>query len=128
MKKSNRRILSLSLALAMVATMLPNIPETALTVKADDRVSPNVSDLVQIKAGDTIQTMDLYMNGVYETKLTGISGSTKAELLINGEKTELSDSFDAGESQDVYIRLQNGELKDSVDDGIVHTAALIFMD
>lgn len=124
MKKSNRRILSLSLALAMVATMLPNIPETALTVKADDRVSPNVSDLVQIKAGDTIQTMDLYMNGVYETKLTGISGSTKAELLINGEKTELSDSFDAGESQDVYIRLQNGELKDSVDDGIVHTAAL----
>ena len=46
MKKSNRRILSLSLVLAMVATMLPNIPETALTVKADDRVSANVSDLV----------------------------------------------------------------------------------
>ena len=123
MKKTNKRVLSLSLVLAMVATLLPNMPDSAVTVKADDKISPDVSDLVQIKVGDKTQTMDLYMNGVYETKLTGVSGSTTAKLLVNGKETDLTETFDAGDSQDVYIRLQDGELKDSVDDGIVHTAA-----
>lgn len=123
MKKTNRRVLSLSLVMAMVATLLPNMPEGVLTVKADDKISPNVSDLVQIKVGDKTQTMDLYMNGVYETKLTGVSGSTTAKLVVNGEETDLTETFDAGDSQEVYVRLQDGDLKDSVDDHIVHTAA-----
>ena len=45
MKKSKTRVMSLSLVFAMVATMLPNV-STTLSVKADDKVSPKVSDLV----------------------------------------------------------------------------------
>lgn len=125
MKKSKTRVMSLSLVFAMVATMLPNV-STTLSVKADDKVSPKVSDLVQIKAGDKTQTMDLYMNGVYETKLSGLSGEETVKLLVNGEETSLTDNFTTN-GGDVYVRLKDGLLTDSVNnqDGkkLLHTAA-----
>lgn len=125
MKKSKTRVMSLSLVFAMVATMLPNV-STTLSVKADDKVSPKVSDLVQIKVGDKTQTMDLYMNGVYETKLSGLSGEETVKLLVNGEETSLTDNFTTN-GGDVYVRLKDGILTDSVNnqDGkkLLHTAA-----
>ena len=125
MKKSKTRVMSLSLVFAMVATMLPNV-STTLSVKADDKVSPKVSDLVQIKVGDKTQTMDLYMNGVYETKLSGLSGEETVKLLVNGEETSLADNFTTN-GGDVYVRLKDGILTDSVNnqDGkkLLHTAA-----
>ena len=125
MKKSKTRVMSLSLVFAMVATMLPNV-STTLSVKADDKVSPKVSDLVQIKVGDKTQTMDLYMNGVYETKLSGLSGEETVKLLVNGEETSLTDNFTTN-GGDVYVRLKDGLLTDSVNnqDGkkLLHTAA-----
>lgn len=125
MKKSKTRVMSLSLVFAMVATMLPNV-STTLSVKAGDNVSPKVSDLVQIKVGDKTQTMDLYMNGVYETKLSGLSGEETVKLLVNGEETSLTDNFTTN-GGDVYVRLKNGILTDSVNnqDGkkLLHTAA-----
>ena len=125
MKKSKTRVMSLSLVFAMVATMLPNV-STILSVKADDKVSPKVSDLVQIKVGDKTQTMDLYMNGIYETKLSGLSGEETVKLLVNGEETSLTDNFTTN-GGDVYVRLKDGLLTDSVNnqDGkkLLHTAA-----
>ena len=125
MKKSKTRVMSLSLVFAMVATMLPNV-STTLSVKADDKVSPKVSDLVQIKVGDKTQTMDLYMNGIYETKLSGLSGEETVKLLVNGEETSLTDNFTTN-GGDVYVRLKDGLLTDSVNnqDGkkLLHTAA-----
>ena len=125
MKKSKTRVMSLSLVFAMVATMLPNV-STTLSVKADDKVSPKVSDLVQIKVGDKTQTMDLYMNGIYETKLSGLSGEENVKLLVNGEETSLTDNFTTN-GGDVYVRLKDGLLTDSVNnqDGkkLLHTAA-----
>lgn len=125
MKKSKTRVMSLSLVFAMVATMLPNV-STTLSVKADDKVSPKVSDLVQIKVGDKTQTMDLYMNGVYETKLSGLSGEETVKLLVNGEETSLTDNFTTN-GGDVYVRLKDGILTDSFNnqDGkkLLHTAA-----
>lgn len=125
MKKSKTRVMSLSLVFAMVATMLPNV-STTLSVKADGKVSPKVSDLVQIKVGDKTQTMDLYMKGVYETKLSGLSGEETVKLLVNGEETSLTDNFTTN-GGDVYVRLKDGILTDSVNnqDGkkLLHTAA-----
>ena len=125
MKKSKTRVMSLSLVFAMVATMLPNV-STTLSVKADDKVSPKVSDLVQIKVGDKTQTMDLYMNGIYETKLSGLSGEETVKLLVNGEETSLTDNFTTN-GGDVYVRLKDGLLTDSFNnqDGkkLLHTAA-----
>ena len=125
MNKSKTRVMSLSLVFAMVATMLPNM-STTLSVKADDKVSPKVSDLVQIKVGDKTQTMDLYMNGIYETKLSGLSGEETVKLLVNGEETSLTDNFTTN-GGDVYVRLKDGILTDSVNnqDGkkLLHTAA-----
>lgn len=125
MKKSKTRVMSLSLVFAMVATMLPNV-STILSVKADDKVSPKVSDLVQIKVGDKTQTMDLYMKGVYETKLSGLSGEETIKLLVNGEETSLTDNFTTN-GGDVYVRLKDGILTDSVNNQngkkLLHTAA-----
>lgn len=53
------------------------------------------------------------------------AGESTATLLINGEETSLSDTVTLDAAGDVYFRLQNGELKDSVNETIVHTAAWV---
>ena len=124
MRRIPKRGMSLLLAAAMVVTMFQTLPGTVMTVMADSGLTPKVSDLVQLQIGDTKTDMALYMNGVYESKVTVLEGTTDVSLLVNGEKTDVKDSVKADGEQDVYFRLQDGELKDSVNNGIVHTAAL----
>ena len=129
MKKLTGRVTSVSLAFVMAASVFQTLPQTAQPVMADEtedttaQVSPKVSDLVQIKIGDTLNTLDLYNNGVYEAKVALPAGESTATLLVNGEETSLSDTVTLDDEGDVYFRLQNGELMDSVNKEIVHTAA-----
>ena len=129
MKKLTGRVTSVSLAFVMAASVFQTLPQTAQPVMADEtedttaQLTSNVSDLVQVKIGDTLNTLDLYNNGVYEAKVALPAGESTATLLINGEETSLSDTVTLDAAGDVYFRLQNGELKDSVNETIVHTAA-----
>lgn len=125
MRKIPKRGMSLLLAATMVVTMFQTLPGAVMTVMADDGVTPKVSDLVQIQIGDTKTDMELYRNGLYETKVTVPEGTTDVSLLVNGEKMDVKDQVEAEEGQDVYFRLQDGELKDSVNNAkTFHTAAL----
>ena len=131
MKKLTGRVTSVSLAFVMAASVFQTLPQTAQPVMADEtedttaQLTSNVSDLVQVKIGDTLNTLNLYNNGVYEAKVALPAGESTATLLINGEETSLSDTVTLDAAGDVYFRLQNGELKDSVNETIVHTAAWV---
>ncbi len=131
MKKLTGRVTSVSLAFVMAASVFQTLPQTAQPVMADEtedttaQLTSKVSDLVQVKIGDTLNTLDLYNNGVYEAKVALPAGESTATLLINGEETSLSDTVTLDAAGDVYFRLQNGELKDSVNETIVHTAAWV---
>lgn len=87
--------------------------------------SMNVSDSVQLKIGDDVLDMQLYMNGIYETAVKLAAGTYEAKALVNGEEYGSADSVTLTEETTVYFRLQDGALKDSVNNGIVHTAALV---
>ncbi len=119
------------LLFVMAASVFQTLPQTAQPVMADEtedttaQLTSKVSDLVQVKIGDTLNTLDLYNNGVYEAKVALPAGESTATLLINGEETSLSDTVTLDAAGDVYFRLQNGELKDSVNETIVHTAAWV---
>ena len=83
----------------------------------------NISDLVQVSAGDSLSEMELYLNGVFETAVALDAGTHEVEMLVNGAETGLEKTVTLDSPATVYFRYQGGELKDSVSEGIVHTAA-----
>ncbi len=71
--------------------------------------SLTVGDLVQVKVGDTLTTMDVYMNGVYETPVTE-TGDLEAVLYVNGEATDITASGTAAEGEKKVWRVVDGRL------------------
>ncbi|MGN0350089.1 MAG: alpha-amylase family glycosyl hydrolase [Roseburia sp.] len=126
MKRFFKRAASGILVLAMVVTLLQSLPGAWLTVAAEDGISPSVSDRIQIQVGDVITDMEVYLNGVYEAKVALPAGSHEAKLLVNGTETAKTDSVSVENDTEVYFRLKDGELVDSVNqDYVVHSVALV---
>ena len=87
-------------------------------------VESNGLDHVQISIDGTKSDMAVYMNGVYEAKATLNSGSHKVQLYVNGKASGSEQTVSVtANNTDVYFRLQNGTLKNSVKDKLIHTAA-----
>ncbi len=98
----------------------PTDPETPVAGET------SVSDLVQVKIGDTVVDMQLYNNGVYECSALLSAGDYTAALMTNGAETETATSFGIGEDTVVFFRLKDGVLYNSVSDSwLVHSAALV---
>lgn len=84
-----------------------------------------VSDRVQLKTGDALTDMQIYRNGVYETAVNLTAGTHEIKVLVNGIECEGTVSVTVDADKDVYFRLnKEGKLQNSVNDKIVHTAAL----
>lgn len=130
MRKKRVRIGAGFLAVTLVAGMIP-IPQV-LEVRAENtgdmenlKTMRNVEDLLQIKTenGESAE-MQLYANGVYESKIDLSAGSHKLSLYCNGEES-LTDEVNVEEDGAVYVRYQNGELINSEENADrYHTAAL----
>ena len=88
-----------------------------------DVSSLTVSDSVQLKIGDTVTNMLVYMNGVYEVPVELSSGTYAPTVLVNGEEHCVGNEVTVSADTTVYFRLKDGELLDSVNNKIVHTAA-----
>lgn len=126
MRRFLKRTVSSFLILAMIATLFQSLPGGLLTVGAESGVNSTVSDCVQIQVGDTIVDMEVYLNGVYEAEVSLPAGNYDAVLLLNGESVGETDSVSITEESNVYFRLKDGQVTDSVNDGsLVHTAALV---
>lgn len=122
MRKKHVRIGAGILALTLASGIIP-IPE-AVVVQAGD--SEAVEDLLQIKT-DTGESVDLklYGNGLYENKLTLGAGTHTLSLYRNGKEEVLSEKVTVTDDSEIYVRYQDGELMNSVDDAErYHTAAL----
>ena len=100
-----RRILSLALAVILLLSLWPNLP-----AKAAEGVHPKVTDLVQLKVGDSLTTMNLYRSGVYEGTVAVEAGKSTAAVTVNGEDTQLSTEITASEAGQVTLRLRDGAL------------------
>ncbi len=99
-------------------------PEGDAPSSDEEKITPEVNDCVQVKCGDAVADMKLYNHGLYEVTQSMSAGATNVELLVNGEKVaEKEISVEA--EQDVVIRLQEGQLKTSVTDDFLHTAAWV---
>ncbi|MGN1308181.1 MAG: alpha-amylase family glycosyl hydrolase, partial [Faecousia sp.] len=104
-----RRVLSFALALVMLLSLASGLPGT-LTAKAADSLSLRVNDLVQVKVGDTLTTMNLYKGGTYEAPVAVSAGSTTAVLVVNGLETDLTVTLTASEDCTIPVRYRNGSL------------------
>lgn len=122
----HKKVLSVLLSVAMVVTMTGLNPGPLVSASAseEDTVSVRVADLVQLKIGDNTYDMQSYGSNVFETGVELTANTYKVQLLVNGNvKLEKSD-VKVSASDKVYFRLQNGELKTSLEDGVLHTAAV----
>ena len=124
MRRKSVRIGACFLALTLAAGVVPWPGQGMEEVKAE--TAGNVNDLLQIRTGDgTSVDMQLYANGVYEGEIDLSAGSHTLTLYRNGEEGGLTDEVTVSEDQTVYVRYQNGELINSVDNADrYHTAAL----
>ena len=118
-----RRVLSFALAFVMLLSLASGLPGT-LTAKAAEPVSLKVNDLVQIKVGEELTTMELYLNGVYEAAIPVSAGSATATLLINGAETEQTQTVDPEADTTLYCRVQGGVLS-VTEEKDMPTAALV---
>ena len=126
MRKRSARISACCLAFALAAGALPDVP--VRSVKAEG--AKRADDLLEIRGdGGESAAMKLYANGVYEARLDSLAeGSHTLTLYRNGEaQAGLTDevTVDADPADGaVYVRYQDGELYNSVDDtDKYHTAA-----
>ncbi len=113
-----KRLLGLILAFTMMFSMVASVPGLNSVLADSGNVSVKSSDLVQVKVGDTVETMNLYMNGVYEAAVEVASGIETALLLVNGEETDIKVAVSEGEE---VLRLVDGTLQVAT----VPTAALV---
>ena len=124
MRRKSVRLGACALALTLAAGVVPvsgmDIPE----VRAAE--SGSVSDLLQIRTGDgSSADLKLYAGGLYEGALELEAGTYELSLYRNGEESDVTDEITVPESGTVYVRYQNGQLTNSVDNaGEFHTAAL----
>lgn len=122
MRRKSVRLGAAALALTMVAGLFPAAGPTV--VRAEER---RVDDLLQIKteSGDDV-TLKLYSNGLYEGAVDLTAGEHTLSLLRNGEDCGITDTVEAAEDGEVYVRYQDGQLYNSAEDaGVFHTAALV---
>ena len=82
-----------------------------------------VTDYVQLKIGDNTYNMDLYMNGVFESKVELAAGEYTASILVNGTAVAAASTATVDGEQDVYFRYADGVLTNSITDSFIHTAA-----
>ena len=107
MHKGYRRILSLVMAFAMLLSLCSGL---SVRTRAAGGGSIKVTDLVQVKIGDTLTTLELYRNGVFEAKVPVSAGTNEAVLVINGEETEISTALVTDVDEEIWIRVQDGVL------------------
>lgn len=94
-------------------------------VKAES--SLQVTDKVEICVdGNNKGTMQLYQNGVFETKVSLAKGTHTIQLNKNGSTYGDAATVTIAEDTDVYVRLQDGKVIDSVNNqDQFHTAAVV---
>lgn len=93
-------------------------------VPEDD--SLKVTDYVQLKIGENTYDMDVYMNGVFESKVELAKGEYAASVLVNGKATEATSTVKVDADKNVYFRYADGTLINSISDAATfHTAALV---
>ncbi|MDD6216491.1 MAG: alpha-amylase family glycosyl hydrolase, partial [Roseburia sp.] len=125
MKRFFKRAVSMGLIATLVATLLPSSFGWSLTAKAAENTVV-VSDLMQVKIGETVTDMQLYRNGVYEAACNLTAGTYEANLLVNGETVGDADSVTVSADETVYFRYRDGVFQDSVSDNtLVHSAAIV---
>lgn len=70
-----------------------------------------VTNLVQVKLGDSLYTMDVFMNGVYEASVPVAAGDYTATLVVDGEETDITVSATAEADGTAILRLKDNALQ-----------------
>ncbi len=109
-----KKLISWLMIFTMLITMLPS-SSVANAADTDGAVSRAVTDVVNASSeGNTIK-LDLYSNGIYETKVSAVSGSA-ISLSVN-EAVKGTTTFTVPEGQSAYLRYNSvtGEITNSFD-------------
>lgn len=133
MRKVLHRLGSAVLILSMVGTsvsMPANVfqPETTVHAEvAENKDVQKVSDIMQVKVDDKAVTdLQLYYNGVYETKVQLEAGTHQIQLLKNNGTYQTKKSITVEDTTDVFVRVKDGVVVDSVNNkDQFHTAAFV---
>ncbi|MDO5294305.1 MAG: alpha-amylase family glycosyl hydrolase, partial [bacterium] len=132
MRRRIKKVISYILALAMILTSL-SFPVNEKVAYAETKEAETVSDVInltdqlQVKADGSSdgQAMKLYLNGVYEAKVTLKEGTHTLQVLLNGTAYGEEKTVQLASDQDVYVRVKDGTVINSVtDQSSFHTASV----
>ena len=152
-RKGGRQALSILLAGAMIMTsagIVPKIAEAAdpagntskaaengKTALTNGAITADITTDFQVKIGSDMYDLNLYGNGLFETKAILDAGSYSAELYKDGVDTGIADTFTIGddktgpEDKPVYFRVDGGTatdfkgtFEDSINSGFIHSENL----
>ena len=124
MRRRSVRLGAYALALTLAAGVIPAAGPEMPEVRAAENGS--VSDLLQVRTGDgSSADLKLYAGGLYEGAIELGAGDHTLSLYRNGEESGVTDEISVSESGKVYVRYEDGQLTNSVDNADqYHTAAL----
>ena len=124
MRRKSVRFGACALALTLAAGVIPAVGSGIPEVRAAE--NGNVSDLLQVRTGDgSSADLKLYGGGLYEGVIELGTGTHTLSLYRNGKESDIADEINVSENSTVYVRYENGQLTNSVDNaGDFHTAAL----
>ena len=106
-------------------TQYTTAPEAWTSGEVTAPSGPKANNLVQVQIGESLYTMEVYLNGVYEAAVTLAAGDYTAALVVDGVENGQTTSFTLDAETTVYLRLKDGALQNSVSSQLVHAAALV---
>jgi hypothetical protein len=147
-QNSGRQALSMLLAGAMIMTSVGIVPKvaeaadpenttTGTTALTNGAITADITTDFQVKIGSDMYDLNLYGNGLFETKAILDAGSYSAELYKDGTDTGIADTFtvedekQGPEDKPVYLRVDGGTaadfkgtFEDSINGGFIHSENL----
>ncbi|ROR25719.1 glycosidase [Mobilisporobacter senegalensis] len=112
-----KKVISWLLFIAILVTLLPgNLVARAEDVNAGGAAFRKITDIVEAYIGEDKVPLNLYSNGIYETKINVATGSA-IEVYVNGIKEGTTSWIFNGDTE-LYIRYDSdtGEISNSVSD------------
>jgi len=132
MNKTWQKILSYVLVFTLVICSI-NLPQKTIKVMAEvgaEKLTKSIDNVVEVVVDgeeSTREALKIYRNGLYENDIELSAGTHSYQLFVNGEAYGEQKDIELAESQKVFVRLQDNQVYDSVNNAmdIFHSASFV---
>ncbi|SER93987.1 alpha-amylase family glycosyl hydrolase [Lachnobacterium bovis] len=103
-----------------------NLREADISQSVLNKISTNVKSLVQVDVDGKFYTLNLYQNNLYEAQIYVAKGNHVLNVYLDGKLVKKDvDLKVVSQDEKIIVRLENGELKLSDRDEIIHKESIV---